>query len=261
MIDSFRREAESYVDVELLQGRNFIGGADVKQVARATALGEIPGVFDEGVHRFGELAIQQEGRFAGQVASRGLRGPVEGELSAGGPIIGELARPRQLQPRVVAVARLRFRASGKAQEDDERYVESGGGAELLFHPNRDVSEAALVIIVGGGEAQFGGGGQAEGRRGLRAVKGVTVGAQESILHLETALRNDGAGGGYGRTIGRDRLIARGRILAGKKHRSQHRDPDGEVHMSFSSSARRVRIGFNSSSASFSAQPSTMRFPS
>jgi hypothetical protein len=114
MIDSCGGEAESYVEVDLLQGRNFVRAANVKQVAWAAALGEIAGVFDEGVHRFGELAIQQEGRFAGQVATRGLGGPVERDLPAGGPIVGELARPRQLQPRIVAAARLRFRAGGKA---------------------------------------------------------------------------------------------------------------------------------------------------
>jgi hypothetical protein len=51
------------------------------------------------------------------------------------------------------------------------------------------------------------------------------------------------------------------FLGGKKRRFQHRGQDGELHLNFSSSARRVRIGFNSSPASFSVQPSTMRFPS
>jgi len=92
--------------------------SEVQQLARSTALREITGIFDEGIPRLGQLTVEKECGFTSKVVLALLAGPIESDLAARRPILGELVGPRQLQAGVVAVTRDGVRSAGKAQEKD-----------------------------------------------------------------------------------------------------------------------------------------------
>src|ERR1700733_9540663 len=120
------------MDVELIMGRNLIGDAQMEQVLRASALRKLTGIFDECVHRARDLSVQQKSGLSGKVTRVNLGRPIERKLPGRGPIGRELSRPWQLQPWIVPMARYCRCASRDAQEGDDRYIESGRRAKLLF---------------------------------------------------------------------------------------------------------------------------------
>jgi hypothetical protein len=204
----------------------------MQQMPRPAALSEIARVFDKRIQRFRELPIQKERGFAGQIASVSLGGPVERQLSCRGPIVGELSRPGQLQPRIVSMARYRGRARGQAHEGDQRHIESAGWAELLLHPDGEIAEPRAAVsridrvkIVGHRKAQLRAAADAKTHQGLGAVEDVlplSAGDDEPVLELDTPLRDHDARIGDRRPVGGDRLTAWRRALAVKKNGSANK---------------------------------------
>ena len=128
------------MDVDLLSRRNFIRRAEMQQMPRPAALRKVAGVLDERIQRFCELPIQEESRLSGKITCRllfaRLSQPIHRELPGGGPIGRELVRPRQLQPRIISMARHRACSRGKAQESDYGYVKSPSvGPSCCFMPS------------------------------------------------------------------------------------------------------------------------------
>jgi hypothetical protein len=82
-------EAEGDVEIDLVVTPKFVGGAEVKELARTAAFGKIAGIFDEGVPGRGQLAIEVEGDLAGEVVLASLRGPIEGDLAGQRPMVGK----------------------------------------------------------------------------------------------------------------------------------------------------------------------------
>ena len=74
------------MDIELIPRRNLICGAEMQQVPGSAALGKVAHVFDERIHGFGELPVQQKSGLAGQIASGAFGGPVKRELPRERPI-------------------------------------------------------------------------------------------------------------------------------------------------------------------------------
>lgn len=97
------RYGESQVEVELLPGREFVSGANVQDLPRATTLWEIPRIFHENVPGFSQLAVDKERRLPGEVMLSGLRGPIERHLAPHRPVLTQLAGPWQLQPWVITM--------------------------------------------------------------------------------------------------------------------------------------------------------------
>ena len=102
MIDLCRRQARTHMNIDLLLVRDLIGCAEMQQVARSTALWKVSRILDKRVHGFAKLPVQEKRGLVRVRRSPGVR-PVYGQLAGGGPIVRELARPRQLQARVVSV--------------------------------------------------------------------------------------------------------------------------------------------------------------
>jgi hypothetical protein len=96
-------QAEADVKIQLLVRGEFAGSAQMEEMLRASALGEVAGVFDEGVALRGELSVEQETGLTGQIARRSLSGPEKCEHAGGGPIFGDGVRPGQQQLRIVTV--------------------------------------------------------------------------------------------------------------------------------------------------------------
>jgi hypothetical protein len=93
-------------------------------VLRGSALGEGAGVFDEGVPGPGELAIEEQGGLAGDVAAVALRRPIGGEHARSRPVGGELARPTELRRGTVSVAGDGLRAARQGDVGDYREIEA-----------------------------------------------------------------------------------------------------------------------------------------
>lgn len=82
------------MEIDLLATRKFVGGAEVKELARTAAFGKIADIFDEGVPGLAQLSIEVERGLAGEVVFASLRWPIEGDLASQGPMVGEFAGPR-----------------------------------------------------------------------------------------------------------------------------------------------------------------------
>jgi len=88
MIDLCRRQARTHMNIDLLLVRDLIGCAEMQQVARSTALWKVSRILDKPVHGFGQLPVQEKGRFAGKSTLIALSWPVYGQLAGGSPIVG-----------------------------------------------------------------------------------------------------------------------------------------------------------------------------
>src|ERR1700685_3524569 len=110
------------------------------------------------------------------------------------------------------MARYCLCASRDAQEGDDRYIESGRRAKLLFDSDGEIAKASdgIVIIVRNVKAQLGVIGHAKAHLGFGTIHGalpLVTRNLETVLNLEAPLWDDGAGFGNGRTVGGNRLAA------------------------------------------------------
>ena len=125
-----------------MSGSELIRATKVQNLARFTSVREVPSIFQESIPGLGQLTVEKERGLAGKVVRALLAGPIECDLTADGPFIGESARPGQLEARVVAVTGDRVSSAGKAQENNAREVEvPPGWTELLFDSDCDVAKA------------------------------------------------------------------------------------------------------------------------
>jgi hypothetical protein len=198
-------EADGDVEIDLVVTRKFVGGTEVKDLARTAAFGKLAGIFDEGVPGLGQLAIEVERGLAGEVVLASLRRPIEGDLAGQRPMAGKFAGPRQLESGVIAVTRDGIGSAGQAQKKDDGETETARQrTELLLHADGDIAEAGscarsvgeIIEVIRDGEAELrfiyktvanGSFGEVEYELVLR------MGDEKPVFKLKPALRNNNAG--------------------------------------------------------------------